>query len=148
MCIRDRVEVFQRLTNQYKAAGDDAHDIFVLNMLPDLISEIVSTVNGIDIDKMTVIDSGGDGSALPGIAKQLPSSVIAIAEQIETATGVDIMSPLRERMSGKTSGEVAPADADAGDGQTALEASAASTPTQIEVPNEAPAHAHVEDNPS
>lgn len=94
-----QVEVFQRLTNQYKAAGEDAHDIFVLNMLPDLIGEIVSTVNGIDIDKMTVIDAGGDGSALPGIAKQLPASVIAIAEQIETATGVDIMGPLRDRVS-------------------------------------------------
>ena len=30
-------------------------------MLPDLVTEIVSTVNGIDIDKMTVIDQGGDG---------------------------------------------------------------------------------------
>lgn len=138
-----QVEVFQRLTSQYKAAGDDAHDIFVLNMLPDLISEIVSTVNGIDIEKMTVIDSGGDGSALPGIAKQLPSSVIAIAEQIETATGVDIMSPLRDRMSGKTGGETA----DAGvDGQPALQASAASVPTQIEVPDGEPAHAHPEDH--
>ncbi len=93
-----QVEVFERLTNQYKAAGNDAHDIFVLNMLPDLIEQIVSTVNNIDIDKMTVIDNGGDGSALPGIAKQLPASVIAIAEQIETATGVDIMGPLRQKM--------------------------------------------------
>ncbi len=93
-----QVEVFQRLTDQYKAAGNDAHDIFVLNMLPELIDQIVSTVNNIDIDKMTVIDAGGDGQALPGIAKQLPASVIAIAEQIETATGVDIMGPLRQRM--------------------------------------------------
>ena len=148
-----QVEVFQRLTNQYKAAGDDAHDIFVLNMLPDLISEIVSTVNGIDIDKMTVIDSGGDGNALPGIAKQLPSSVIAIAEQIETATGVDIMSPLRERMSGASNGgdaSAAPAveaGANDGDGQPALQATSASAPTQIEVPDAAPAHAQADETP-
>ena len=124
-----QVEVFQRLTNQYKAAGADAHDIFVLNMLPDLISEIVSTVNGIDIEKMTVIDSGGDGSALPGIATQLPSSVIAIAEQIETATGVDIMSPLRERMSG-----AAKAADDGDSGQPAIPAASDSAPEQIDVP--------------
>ena len=118
-----QVEVFERLTNQYKAAGADAHDIFVLNMLPELISEIVSTVNGIDIDKMTVIDAGGDGQALPGIAKQLPASVIAIAEQIETATGVDIMGPLRTKMEG------------VGDsGQPALSATSESAPEQITAP--------------
>jgi len=105
-----QVEVFERLTNQYKAAGKDAHDIFVLNMLPELIEQIVSTVNNIDIDKMTVIDAGGDGQALPGIAKQLPSSVIAIAEQIETATGVDIMGPLRQRMA--EGADAATADSD------------------------------------
>ena len=128
-----QVEVFERLTAQYKAAGTDAHDIFVLNMLPDLVSQIVSTVKGIDIDKMTVIDAGGDGSALPGIATQLPSSVIAIAEQIETATGVDIMGPLRDRMA---KGNGAPSDAgDGGDDSTpALQTSAQSPAPQIEIP--------------
>ncbi len=128
-----QVEVFQRLTDQYKAAGADAHDIFVLNMLPDLIAQIVSTVNNIDIDKMTVIDSGGDGQALPGIAKQLPSSVIAIAEQIETATGVDIMGPLRDRMASGASASIA---ADSSGDSNALTAGSQSEAPQIEVPNE------------
>ena len=117
-----QVEVFTRLTNQYKAAGTDAHDIFVLNMLPDLIEQIVSTVNGIDIDKLTVIDSGGDGQALPGLVKQLPASVIAIAEQIETATGVDIMGPLRQRVGGD------------GTSHAALSSTAESGVDQIAVP--------------
>ncbi|MGI9607903.1 MAG: flotillin family protein [Acidimicrobiales bacterium] len=117
------VEVFKRLTQQYQAAGNDAHDILVLNMLPDLVEQIVSTVNGIDIDKMTVIDSGGDGSALPSLVTQLPQSVISIAEQIETATGVDIMSPLRERMG---------ASGDGGGGAPALSEASASTPDQID----------------
>lgn len=119
-----QVEVFKRLTNQYQAAGDDAHDIFVLNMLPDLVSQIVSTVNGIDIDKMTVIDQGGDGHALPSLVKQLPASVIAIAEQIETATGVDIMGPLRNSM---------PSDGVPTD-RSALPESSASAVDQIDVP--------------
>ena len=121
-----QVEVFQRLTDQFQAAGDDAHDIFVLNMLPELIEQIVSTVNGIDIDKMTVIDAGGDGQALPGIAKQLPASVIAIAEQIETATGVDIMGPLRDKM--------IPGGGPASDAPALPESSADAAP-QIEVPD-------------
>lgn len=92
-----QVDVFNRLTEQYQAAGDDAHDIFVLNLLPDLVAQIVSTINSIDIDKMTVIDSG-DGTALPGVVKQLPGSVISVAEQIQTATGVDILGPLRTQV--------------------------------------------------
>ena len=134
-----QVEVFQRLTNQYKAAGAGAHDIFVLNMLPDLIGEIVSTVNGIDIDKMTVIDAGGDGSALPGLATQLPASVIAIAEQIQTATGVDIMGPLRDKMaSGALDSEGLEAmlgDGSGHDPAHALPQSAESAPEQISVSN-------------
>jgi flotillin len=119
-----QVEVFTRLTNQYKAAGPDAHDIFVLNMLPDLIEQIVSTVNGIDIDKMTVIDSGSDGQALPSVVKQLPQAVISIAEQIQTATGVDIMAPLRQTMTTE----------DGDSGQTALPTSSDSDVEQIDVP--------------
>lgn len=115
-----QVDVFTRLTNQYKAAGADAHDIFVLNMLPELIGQIVSTVNNIDIDKMTVIDSGSDGQALPGLVKQLPQSVIAIAEQIQTATGVDIMGPLRDRMGDDTGQAALPVTSDSGVDQIAV----------------------------
>ncbi|NNC80088.1 MAG: flotillin family protein [Acidimicrobiales bacterium] len=120
------VEVFKRLTEQYQTAGDDAHDILVLNMLPELIEKIVSTVNNIDIDKMTVIDSGGDGSALPGVVKQLPASVISIAEQIETATGVDIMGPLRNKM--------AEAGGGGGSGAAALPEASESAAEQVQVP--------------
>ena len=124
-----QVDVFKRLTDQYRAAGDDAHDILVLNMLPELVEQIVSTVNGIDIEKMTVIDNGGDGQAIPGVVKQLPASVISIAEQIQTATGVDIMGPLRDRMAsgGGTGGDA---------GAPAIAAQSESATEQIEVPTE------------
>jgi flotillin len=121
-----QVEVFKRLTQQYQTAGDDAHDILVLNMLPELVEQIVSTVNGIDIDRMTVIDSGGDGNALPGLVKQLPASVISIAEQIQTATGVDIMGPLRDRTS--------EAGAAGASGAAALPEASESTAPQVQVP--------------
>ena len=89
-------------------------------------SEMCIRDSTIDIDKMTIIDSGGDGQALPGIAKQLPASVIAIAEQIETATGVDIMGPLRDRMGGSI-------DPKSNDSTPALGTSSASEAPQINV---------------
>lgn len=89
------VEVFRRLVEQYQAAGVDAQRIFVLNMLPELVDKIVSTVGSVDIDKVSIIDSGGQGTGIPSFMGQLPGAVIGLMEQVETATGVDLLSSLR-----------------------------------------------------
>ncbi len=92
-----QIEVFRRLVDQYQAAGEDAQRIFVLNMLPELVDKIVSTVEGIDIDRVSVIDSGnGSGGGIPGLLGQLPAAVIKVTEQIENATGVDILRGLAD----------------------------------------------------
>jgi flotillin len=89
-----QIEVFHRLVDQYQAAGDDAQRIFVLNMLPDLIDKIVGTVEGVNIEKVSVIDSGNGSETIPGFLSQLPGTVIKLTEQIENATGVNILSGL------------------------------------------------------
>ena len=92
-----QVEVFKRLTDQYQAAGDDGHDVLVLNMLPDLIDKIVATVANVSIDRVAVVDNtnGSPGSGIPGLMSQLPAALVGMTEQIEAATGVDILSSLR-----------------------------------------------------
>ena len=90
-----QIEVFRRLVEQYQAAGADAQRVFVLRMLPDLIDKIVSTVGGVDIEKVSIIDSGGQGSGIPGLMGQLPAAVIGLTEQLENATGVDLLKALR-----------------------------------------------------
>ena len=87
------IEVFRRLVEQYQSAGPDAQRIFVLNMLPELVDKIVSTVEGVEIDKISVIDSGV-GQGVPNVVSQMPAAVIRIVEQIENATGVDILKGL------------------------------------------------------
>jgi flotillin len=91
-----QVDVFRRLTDQYQAAGAEAQRIFVLNMLPEIIDKIVSTVDNIEIGKVSVIDSGAGGTAggIPQVVSQLPGAVIKITEQIENATGVNILKGL------------------------------------------------------
>ena len=90
-----QIEVFRRLVEQYQAAGADAQRVFVLRMLPELIDKIVSTVGAVDIDKVSIIDSGGQGSGIPGLMGQLPAAVISLTEQLENATGVDLLKALR-----------------------------------------------------
>jgi len=89
------IEVFRRLVEQYQAAGADAQRVFVLRMLPDLIDKIVSTVSAVDIDKVSIIDSGGQGTGIPGFMGQLPAAIISLTEQLENATGVDLLKALR-----------------------------------------------------
>ncbi len=89
-----QIEVFRRLIEQYQAAGADAQNIFVLNMLPDLLGQIVDTVKGVSIDKVTVIDSGNGSQGIADVMSQLPAAVIKLTEQVETATGINILSGL------------------------------------------------------
>ena len=107
-----QIEVFRRLIEQYQAAGEDAQQIFVLNMLPDLLGQIVETVKGVAIDKVTVIDSGNGSQGIPDFMSQLPAAVIKLTEQVETATGINILSGLgaHQKEAGATvgTGEEAP----------------------------------------
>jgi flotillin len=95
-----QIEVFRRLVEQYQAAGPDAQRVFVLRMLPDLMDKIVSTVAAVDIEKVSIIDSGGQGTGIPGFMNQLPAAVIGLTEQIENATGVDLLRALRPNATG------------------------------------------------
>jgi hypothetical protein len=46
---------------------------------------------------VSVIDSGGNGSqGVSNVVGQLPAAVITITEQIENATGVNILKALRQ----------------------------------------------------
>lgn len=103
-----QIEVFQRLVEQYNNAGENAEQIFVLNMLPEIIDKIVGTVQSVSIDKVSVIDGGNGSQQIPGLLSQLPGSVIKLTEQIENATGVNILSGLGDR--GNASAEVEAAD--------------------------------------
>ncbi|MCA9429604.1 MAG: flotillin [Candidatus Omnitrophica bacterium] len=89
-----RLKVLEQMISTYKTADGDGEKIFMLNMLPEIIGELVKTIDKVNIDKMTVIDGGQNGSTggVSRVVNQLPGAVISLAEQIETATGVNILS--------------------------------------------------------
>jgi flotillin len=97
------VEVFRLLQEEYASAGPEARDILMLKMLPEIIELITETVSGIDIEKLTVIDSGNGDGGVSGVARQMPAAVISIAEQIGTATGINVLDVVARRASGLTS---------------------------------------------
>jgi flotillin len=97
-----RLFVLGETIKLYESAGSEAERIFILNMLPDIIHEIAHSVEGVDIDKVTVIDSGGRSTGVASATGQLPEAIIKLTEQIETATGVNILSRLGEKSAKKS----------------------------------------------
>jgi flotillin len=89
-----KVRVLKEMIETYKAAGGDGEKVFMLNMLPDIVRELAQTVDKVTVDRVSVIDSGGNGngSGLGRFVSQFPSAVISLSEQIENVTGVDILS--------------------------------------------------------
>jgi flotillin len=91
--------VLQQMIETYKGASGDGEKIFMLNMLPEIVAELSRTVDRITVDKVSVIDTGGSGNGggLGRFVGQFPAAVVSLAEQIENATGVNILSALDHR---------------------------------------------------
>jgi flotillin len=89
-----KVRVLKEMIETYKSASGEGEKVFMLNMLPDIVRELAGTVDKVTVDRVSVIDSGGAGagSGLGRFVTQFPSAVISLSEQIENATGVDILS--------------------------------------------------------
>ncbi len=102
---RAKVEVLNQMIKAYKDAQGDGEKVFMLNMLPEIIEQLASTVDQITVDKVSVIDSGGGGNGNGGgmgrFIGQFPAAVIALSEQIENATGVNILSALDTKQTAK-----------------------------------------------
>jgi len=86
--------ILDKMIETYKSAEGDGEKIFVLNMLPDIIHQLVQTVGNVNIDKLSVIDSG-NGNSVSSVVNQLPSAVVSLNEIIENATGINILSSLQ-----------------------------------------------------
>ena len=90
-----KLYVLEQTIKLYQSAGSEAERIFILNMLPELIKEISRSVGEMQIDKVTVFDSGNGASGVANAAGQLPTAIIQLTKQIEAATGVNILSRLQ-----------------------------------------------------
>ena len=78
---------------------EDTRELFLIQQLPDILDKITKVVaDNLSIDKVTVVDTG-DGHGVPTYVKGVTGSVVAIMEQIKTATGLDIPDLLRTKTS-------------------------------------------------
>ncbi|MFZ1729895.1 MAG: SPFH domain-containing protein [Bacteroidota bacterium] len=89
------LNILNQMITSYKSADGEGEKVFILNMLPEIIEQIVGAVGKVNIDKISVIDSG-NGKSVAGVMGQLPNAVISLNEIIENATGVNILSNFKK----------------------------------------------------
>jgi flotillin len=93
------LEIFRKTAELFQKAGTDAERIMILNMFPKILEQLTSVVQGVSIDRISVIDNGGqasDGSGLSKVINQLPSAVVNFGEVVKNATGIDIFKQLQD----------------------------------------------------
>ncbi len=89
---RAEVDVLQQKLALWKQAGPDAERLFLIQMLPEIMTQVVQTVDHMKIDRLTVVDSGqGEGrGGVPAVMSQIAGATPALLESLKTSTGVDI----------------------------------------------------------
>jgi flotillin len=80
---RATVEVLRQQIEVWKAAGENARDVFLMQKLNVIMQSMVSTLGTVRVDRLTMLPSGGDGSGTAAQAARL-------AEEIKGAVGVDV----------------------------------------------------------
>lgn len=77
----------------------NAEKVYSLILLPQIVEQMTSTVKGINIDKITMIDSGsnnGDNGTFSRLINQIPGSVAQLLETVESVTGVNVLKNITE----------------------------------------------------
>lgn len=91
---RASAQVLQMLYEQVKAGGEQAFAVFVAEKLPQLLQTSIQAVQGVDIDRLVVLD-GGTGTGVSNAVNQRVQGALGTVEAISSAVGVDIASVLQ-----------------------------------------------------
>ncbi len=91
------VAVLKQKLELWVDAGQDAERLFLIQMLPDILKQVVKTVDNLTIDKITVVDSGqgAPGTGVPAVFSQIAGATPALLESLKASTGVDIAGMLQ-----------------------------------------------------
>jgi flotillin len=92
--------------------GENGFAIFMAEKLPEMLETVAKRIEGIDIDRMVVFDSG-DGAGLASAASQRVNGTIRTLEQIANSFDVDLSDVLRG-LSGRMKEAQAPTPAEDG----------------------------------
>ncbi len=84
-----QAEVLRMLYAEIQKAGDTGLQVFLAEKLPAMLGVTVEAMKGVEIQRLTVVDSGG-GHGVANAATQKVNASIAALEQVAGAMGLDL----------------------------------------------------------
>ena len=91
-----KAEAIRLLREQWER--DDSRDLFMIQLLPELVGHVSKVVaSNLNVERLTVVDGGGNGGGLPHLVGSLAGSVTSFFEQMKTMTGLDIAKLMEDR---------------------------------------------------
>ena len=101
---RASAEALRMLYEQVKEGGDSAFAVLLAEKLPQLLETAVGAVEGVDIDRVVVLDGGG-GEGVSNAVNQRVHGALGTVEAISAAVGVDVQEILQGAAKKISSGE-------------------------------------------
>lgn len=93
---RATAAAMQEIATSWRRVGDNARQVFLMQKVDQLMRIVMSSAGDLKVDRLTVLGTGSDGTSGTDLAAKL----IGLSEQLKAATGVDVVSTLRERLAG------------------------------------------------
>jgi flotillin len=88
-----QAEALRVVAEEWRAAGADGRDLYVLQHLTELVQAAVQRVAHAEVGELSVID-GGDGKSFTGAVASFPAAVSEVLRQTAGALGVDMQALL------------------------------------------------------
>ncbi len=98
-----QVEVLRRLYAEVGAGGEAAFAVFIAEKLPELLEIAVGAVEGVDIDRVVVMD-GGRGEGVSNALNQRVKGAYGTMEGLASVLGLDIQKVLKRAVGGEEEG--------------------------------------------
>ena len=98
-----QVEVLRRLYAEVGAGGEAAFAVFIAEKLPELLEIAVGAVEGVDIDRVVVMD-GGQGEGVSNALNQRVKGAYGTMEGLASVLGLDIQKVLKRAVGGEGEG--------------------------------------------
>ena len=86
---RAQAEVLRMLYAEIQKAGDTGLQVFLAEKLPAMLGVTVDAMKGVQVDRLTIVDSGG-GHGLANATTQKMNASIAALEQVAGSLGLDL----------------------------------------------------------
>ncbi len=90
-----QVEVWRQLYSEVRAGGDAAFAVLLAEKLPELLEIAVGAVEGVDIDRVVVLD-GGSGEGVSNALSQRLKGAYGTMEGLAGVLGLDIAKVLKK----------------------------------------------------